>query len=275
MIDLHSHTTASDGTLTPAELIEEASRAGVRTLAITDHDTLAGYDEAVPVARAAGLELICGIEVSTKLHGSSTHLLGYFPRGASAGFRAWLEELQASRRDRNARLVGRLRELGIDITLDEVRALGRSMTGRPHFARVLVDKGYVATIQEAFDRYLDESAEAYVDRLEPSFAEAVARIRGGGGIASLAHPVRLKVDLDALLPEMQAAGLGALEAYHSDHSPEFTERVKNLAASYGMVVTGGSDFHGDVKPDIGLGTGRGNLRVPDGLMERLRSANGG
>ncbi len=269
MIDLHSHTYASDGTCSPAELIEEARRAGIETLGITDHDTFAGYDAAVPLAREAGIELICGIELSTKLYGNrSVHVLGYFfDGGPSPDFREWILDMQEARRDRNIRLTARLRELGFDITLEEVQAKGRGMTARPHFAQVMLEKGYVATLQQAFDDYLDESAVGYVYRREPSFADGVRRIREAGGLASLAHPIRVPGDLAALLPELCAAGLNALEVYHSDHSPEQTELYLCLALQHGLKITGGSDFHGDAKPGIRLGVGRGSLRVPPTVAE--------
>ncbi len=272
MIDLHSHTNESDGTFSPADLVAEAGRAGVTALGITDHDTFAGYDRALEPARESGLELICGIELSTKLHGHSVHLLGYFPRTDGLGnFRSWIRDLQAARRDRNIRLVARLRQLGLDITLEEAEARGRGMTGRPHFAQLLVEKGYVPNLREAFDQYLDESAKGYVYRHEPTFAEGVNWIREAGGIASLAHPVRVKGDVAALMPELCAMGLCAIEAYHSDHSPENTAAYLELARRYGLLVTGGSDFHGAVKPDVSLGTGcAGNLKVPDSVLERLR-----
>ena len=272
MIDLHSHTTESDGTFSPQKLVAEAQRVAVSTLAITDHDTLAGYDEALPYARAAGVELICGIELSTKWQGQSVHLLGYFPQPRMLnGFREWILQLQASRRERNLHLIARLQELGIDITLKEVEARGRGMTGRPHFARVLMDKGYASSIQDAFDKFLSESGKAYVDRLEPQFAEAVQRIRDAGGVASMAHPVRFKGDFPAALPDLCQAGLHAIEAYHSDHSPEQIQEFLLLARQSNLSITGGSDFHGTVKPGIQLGTGRnGNVQVPDSVLQKLR-----
>jgi len=276
LIDLHSHTYESDGTSSPSELIGEAVRAGVRVLGITDHDTFKGYDSAGEPARAAGVELVCGIELSTKLHERSVHLLGYF-LGNHDGhngfdeFRGWVADQQASRLDRNIRLAARLQELGFDITLEEAQALGRGMTGRPHFARLMVEKGYVANLRQAFDDYLDESAKGYVYRREPQFAEGVARVRRAGGIASLAHPVRVHGDVPALMPELCDAGLNAIEAYHSDHDPHDTQLFLDLAKRYGLKVTGGSDFHGEVKPGVFLGTGYdGNLRIPEDLMERLR-----
>ena len=271
MIDLHSHTDASDGTFSAAQLVDEALRVGVHLLGITDHDTFAGYDAAVPVAGQAGLQLVCGIELSTKLHGKSVHLLGYFLSQEKMGeFRSSILEMQMARRDRNIRLIARLQSLGLDITLEEVKARGRGLTARPHFAQVMVEKGYVATLQQAFDDYLDESAVGYVYRREPSFAEGVARIRDAGGIASLAHPVRINGDVAALMPELCGVGLNAIEVYHSDHQPHHTETYLALARRYGLLVTGGSDFHGTAKPGLHLGTGRsGNLKIPADLFEKL------
>lgn len=272
MIDLHSHTNESDGTCSPAELVQEAARAGVKVLGITDHDTFRGFDQAAPLARQAGIEAVCGIELSTKLHGHSVHLLGYFlGDNGLKNFRTWVLEMQASRHERNVRLAARLRELGFDVTLAEAEKRGRGMTGRPHFAQLLVEKGYVANLRQAFDEYLDESAKGYVHRIEPQFSEGVARIREAGGIASLAHPVRVRGDVPALLPELCEDGLNAIEAYHSDHTPGDTRQYLGLAERYGLMVTGGSDFHGAVKPGVQLGTGyNGNLRIPADLLDQLR-----
>jgi 3',5'-nucleoside bisphosphate phosphatase len=278
LIDLHSHTNESDGTCSPAELLAAALRAGVDVLGITDHDTFAGYDQAKALAAdASGPKavpaLVCGIELSTKLHGRSVHLLGYFLEGdAPADFRNWVLDMQASRRERNQRLVARLRELGFDITLEEAEARGRGMTGRPHFAQIMVEKGYVKDLRQAFDDYLDESAKGYVWRREPQFAEAVGHIREAGGIASLAHPVRVNGDVRALMPELCESGMNAIEAYHSDHGPADTAEYLDLAKRYGLQVTGGSDFHGSVKPNVRLGTGcDGNLHIPPDLWDRLRN----
>jgi predicted metal-dependent phosphoesterase TrpH len=276
LIDLHSHTNESDGTFTPAELIAEARRVGLEALAITDHDTLQGYDLAREPARAAGLDLVCGIELSTKFRGRSVHLLGYFPKSEPAPeFREWLGVMQKSRYDRNVRMAERLRSLGVDITLEEVQAKGRSLTGRPHFARVLMEKGYVSTMQQAFDEYLDESAKGYVERQEAEFAESVQRIRAGGGVSSVAHPIRLlksgTSELDEMIAEMRDCGLLALEAYHSDHRPADVARYEDLARRNGLAMTGGSDFHGANKPNIQLGSGaNANLLVSMDLLTKLR-----
>ena len=274
MIDLHTHTNESDGTYTPAQLVAEAAELRLEALGITDHDTLAGYDAAVPLAREAGVDLVCGIELSTKLRGRSVHLLGYFLQSPpSAAFREWLEEQKQSRRDRNRRLAARLREMGIDVSLEEVEQRGKSLAGRPHFAQVMVEKGYVADTRQAFDDYLDESAKAYVDRKEPTFAEGVQRIREGGGLPSLPHPVRVPRNgesFEDLLSEMVTAGLEALEVYHSDHEPDDERMFQTQAGRYNLKITGGSDFHGALKPHIRLGTGAGNLNVPKAVLDNLR-----
>jgi predicted metal-dependent phosphoesterase TrpH len=281
MIDLHSHTTESDGTYTPAELVAAADEARLEALAITDHDTFAGYDLAAPLAEDAGLALICGIELSTKLHtgGSrrTVHLLGYFLRQApTESFRSWLKQMHASRRDRNRRLALKLQGMGMDIRLEEVEALGRTMAGRPHFARLMVSKGYVPHYRAAFDQYLDESASAYVDREEPALEDGIRLITDAGGISSLAHPVRLGISNaekeEALVAAMVERGLEAIEAYHSDHDVNDTRRYLSLATKYGLQVTGGSDFHGENKPNVRLGTGPGTLDIPLSVLEELRSS---
>ncbi len=278
MIDLHSHTTASDGTYSPTELVDVALATGLDALAITDHDTFSGYDEAAAYAKASGLRLVCGIEMSTKLLQPSrrtVHLLGYFLNGGpEPAFLDWIKGIQAARRDRNRRLASRLQSMGIDVRLEEVEALGRNMAGRPHFARLMVQKGYCANPREAFDKYLDESAPGYVDREEPSLEEGISRITGGGGVSSLAHPIRLgkrnHQDEERLIASMCDSGLHAIEAFHSDHSAADTERYLALSRKYGLKVTGGSDFHGENKPNVSLGRGvNGNLNVPTSLLEEL------
>jgi predicted metal-dependent phosphoesterase TrpH len=286
MIDLHTHSDESDGSWPPQRLVDEALRLPLDALAITDHDTLSGYDHAAPLARAAGLDLVCAIELSTKLvrkdkpQARNVHLLGYFLDGPPAGeFRDWLGGIQASRLDRNQRLAAKLQSLGLEVTIEEAQALGRNLTGRPHFAKVMVGKGYVATIQEAFDKFLDEFGQAYVQRREPSLAEAVQQIDAAGGLAVLAHPCRLTrskpARLDGLVKDMVEEGLRGIEAYHSDHSPADVERLLGLAAVYGLAVTGGSDFHGDAKPNVALGRGHdGTLSVPREVLDRLRELRG-
>lgn len=221
--------------------------------------------------------MVCGIELSTKFHGKTVHVLAYFPdREPSVEFSDWLKQQQAYRRDRNIRLIARLNEIGVAISLEEVEAIGRTMTGRPHFARVLLNKGYVKTTQEAFDGYLAESGKAFVQREEVAIAEALDRVESGGGISVLAHPIRLgkrrASDEEALVAEAVELGLRGIEVIHSDHSLADVERYQGYAAKYGLIETGGSDHHGGNKPDIELGRGRGgNVAVPDEFLAQLRA----
>jgi predicted metal-dependent phosphoesterase TrpH len=277
MIDLHSHTSESDGSYSPAGLVALAGEVGLDVLAITDHDTFAGFEKAKPLADAANLDLLCGIELSTKFHGKSVHLLGYFPgSGASASFRGWIAGLQASRHERNRLLLEKLRAHGVDLSCDELMRRGGPLPGRPHVAFLMVEKGYVGSVQAAFDEYLDDSAPCHVPRDEPSFEDAVRRIGEAGGVSSLAHPYRVSRNADeiaAAVRAMRAMGLAAIEVYHSEHSAEEAALYANLASNLGLLPTGGSDFHGATKPGIALGTGKGGtLRVPAAVVENLRAA---
>ena len=275
MIDLHTHTDESDGTLSPQELIEEAGRIGVTALAITDHDTLAGYDLAIPHANTAGIELVCGVELSIKYRGRSIHLLVYFPQHQPTGdFRQWLLALQEGRRKRNEALVRKLCSQGMPITLEEVAAHGRRLLARPHFAAVMVEKGYATSRREAFQKYLDESGSCFIPREEPEFEEAIDRIRASQGIAVLPHPGRIGVSpehLESMVGELCALGLKGIEVYHSEHSPAEVDFYLYLARKFRIAATGGSDFHGAAKPGIALGTGlRGNLHLPHTILQELR-----
>ena len=274
MIDLHSHTNASDGTDPPARLVELAVQRELEALAITDHDTFAGFDEALPVAQARGLDLVCGVELSCKFEGKSPHLLAYFPlASADAAFREWVNRILDSRRERNRALVLELQNLGVKIELEEVEAVGRSITGRPHFARVLVDKGYATDRQDAFDRYIGETGSAFVERQGPTFEDAIGMIRASGGISSLAHPIRLGCSSNpdrelALFDRLRNLGLDALEVWHTDHKPALVKRYAAYAERYGMLMTGGSDYHGDNKPNARLG----GVMAPLAALEAMRRA---
>jgi predicted metal-dependent phosphoesterase TrpH len=275
MIDLHAHTNKSDGSLSPLSLVRAAAAMKLKALAITDHDTLAGFDEAIQPSSELGLELVCGVEISTAFRGRSIHLLAYFLECLpDDNFRAWLQQLQVSRHERNRLLVAKLQAQGIRISLEELRKRGGSLPGRAHVAAILVKKGYVETLQQAFDRYLAESGACFVSRQEPSLEEALRRVLAAGGLPSLAHPGRLHLDdeiLEQYLSEMRALGLKAVEAFHSSHDEEVVSTCQSLANRLSLAVTGGSDFHGESKPDVALGSGiRGNVNVPLSLLENLR-----
>jgi predicted metal-dependent phosphoesterase TrpH len=282
LIDLHSHTDESDGTCTPEQLVELAAETGLEALAITDHDTFRGYEQALPVARQRGLDLVCGIELSTNApwgHGRKTvHMLGYFLNGEpTAAFRAWVDSLLEARRDRNVRLIRNLNSHGVDISLGEVEKLGRTLTGRPHFARVLLKKGYVDSTEEAFRRFLAESAPSFVERDSPEIRDAIREVAAGGGISVMAHPVRLgfrrHADEEQFIAGLASAGLRGIEVWHSDHSEADTRRFLAYAERFGLLRTGGSDFHGGNKPGLLLGTGRdGNVHVAKEVLDELRAA---
>lgn len=274
MIDLHAHTTQSDGTLTPEELVSEAMRLGLEALAITDHDTFDGYDQAAKLAKH--IELVCGIELSTNWESRSVHLLAYFPdRDPGSDFRAWVSALSETRWVRNRSLVETLRNRGFQIDLEYLSQRFGSRICRPHFAAAMIEKGYVASTQEAFERYLGETGSCFVARDEPDCADAISKIRSKGGVPVLAHPGRIERDpsrFATCLDPMRRAGLLGLEAYHSDHTIEEQDGWAALARDRGLIATGGSDFHGANKPKVRLGTGvDGNVRVPYALLNQLRS----
>jgi 3',5'-nucleoside bisphosphate phosphatase len=277
LIDLHTHTNRSDGTTSPEALVHEAKAAGLRAIAITDHDTFEGFWAAEHAAKDVGLELICGIEISTRHQGKVAHLLAYFlDAEPTKQFLDWLYLVQKARKERNRQMAKKLQGLDIDICLEEAESLGRSVTGRLHFARAMVMKDVVASIDEAFERYLGEDAPAYVAMDEPQLVDAIRAVRESGGLPALAHPVRLGFkqlpEEAAMLGGLREAGLLGLEVYHSDHTAPMAARYLGLARRFGFCVTGGSDYHGEAKPNIRLGRGfKNNVRVPYPILNGMRS----
>ncbi|HEX4769567.1 MAG TPA: PHP domain-containing protein [Bryobacteraceae bacterium] len=281
-IDLHTHTTASDGSYTPLELLQAASAVDLDILAITDHDTFDGYDVLAKMGNDSRPEIVQGIELNSSLdvdgRSRSVHVLGYWPGTApSSGFLEWLRSQQEERRDRNRRLIASLQSRGVDIQLKDVEAIGRSLTGRPHFARVLVEKGYAVNGDDAFRRYLGETAPTYVERQSLTAAAVIGKIREGGGAPVIAHPIRLSLPHSEVerrvVSSLKDAGLFGLEVWHSEHSPELQTYYLGLAEELDLLPTGGSDFHGAIKRDIQLGSGRaGNVRVPTAFWETFRAA---
>lgn len=255
MIDLHSHTTASDGQYPPSVLLGMAAEAGVTVLAVTDHDTVAGLPEAAEAARHHGVELVPGIELSAFLGRREVHILGHFIDPDHPPLRALAEQLRGEREQRMERMVARLRSLGYPVSMEEVRRIaGDAQLGRPHLARVLVERGWCLSTRDAFDRFLGSGRAAWVDRYRLGHDEAIRLVRGAGGAATLAHPGSSKMEAYDI-SQLAAAGLAGLEVHHADHNPSVREKYLRIARAHGLVPTAGSDFHGEaVAPDNHLGT---------------------
>ncbi|HET7697726.1 MAG TPA: PHP domain-containing protein [Vicinamibacterales bacterium] len=272
MIDLHLHTTASDGTSTPSELVSQARSAGLSIFSITDHDTTSGLDAASVPARDAGLQLIAGIEITAVAGGRDVHMLGYFIDPATPRLRDFLLQQREDRLRRVHEIGARLAELGAPVDVGPIAAdaaRGRSV-GRPQIADALIAAGHVGDRDEAFARFLQAGGPAFVPRRGASPEAVIALIHDAGGLASLAHPGVTR--RDDLLPALAAAGLDALEAVHADHDPASEARYRDLARTLGILVTGGSDFHG---ADAGHRVNAlGQVTLPAEDFARLRAAAG-
>lgn len=270
MLDLHSHTTASDGLLLPAALVARAAKAGVQVLAVTDHDTLAGLAPAREAAADVGIEIIAGVELSaTRADGSSLHILGYLFDELDPALGEALWKLSDARQVRNARIAERLSQLGMPIDFEAVAAAAQGQVGRPHFARAMVARGYVRSEEEAFARWLGDGRPACVERFVLSPAEAIEALHRAGGIAVLAHPLtygRAPEQADRLLKELARAGADAVEVYYPDHTPGEEAMLRSLATRHGLLEAGGGDFHAEPWPE--------RPRIPLDVLAPLRARAG-
>jgi len=273
-IDLHCHSTASDGTLAPAEVVKLAVAGGLSALALTDHDTVDGVAEAAAEAEKSGLDFLPGIEISCEYpHPGTMHLLGYGVRADSPVLRDLTKTLLAGRDNRNPKIIARLRELNVAITMEEVEnEAGGNVVGRPHIAAILLRKGYVSSIKQAFDKYLAPGGLAYFDKERLTARQAIGMVLESGGLPVLAHPVQLRTEndaqLDRIVKDMLDIGLAGIEVIHSDHDEGLVNKYSRLAERYNLLKTGGSDFHGKAIKDIELGSARGR-RVPREFYEKL------
>ena len=278
-IDLHIHTTASDGTLTPAEVLSHADQLKLKAIAITDHDTVAGSKEALRCGVPPSLGFLTGVEISAAPPSiypasGSFHLLGYSIRLNDKKLNQALAKLRRARKDRNPAIVSRLNNLGIPLRMDEVRKeAGPGQLARPHIAQALVHKGLVATIDEAFDKFLGAGKPAYVDKFRIACIQAIDIILGAGGIPVLAHPGLLNCKsedaFEHLIAGLKEMGIKGIEVYYSGHTPGQTRLFIDLARRYDLLMTGGSDFHGSIQPEVEMGSGLGDLFVPYELYEKL------
>jgi predicted metal-dependent phosphoesterase TrpH len=269
VIDLHTHTTASDGRCAPEELVSRAVAAGVTVLSVTDHDTTAGLAVSAAACARAGIEVVTGIEITSVVDGADVHILGYFIDPHAARLAAFLAEQRERRVDRIRQMVDRLASLGIQLDADVILRPSQNdsakAAGRPWIARALVSAGVVATTGEAFDKYLKRGQPAFVSRVGPMPSEVFAEIHAASGIASYAHPGL--IGRDDLIRGFAAAGLDALEAHHSKHSPDDVVRYLSFADQHGLAVSGGSDYRGDPSHDAG---GPGSVSLPPELFQELK-----
>lgn len=268
-VDLHTHSTASDGIYTPAELLRQASEAGLRVLALTDHDTTNGIREAVEAARKLDIEFIPGIELNTDTGGGEVHVLGYFPELERPAFQAALQSLRHARELRGERMVELLNKHGISVSWERVREIAQGTVGRPHVARALMEAGYVQSIGEAFDKYIGKGCIAYVPRYRLSPVDATRLIDSANGLPVIAHPLTLPglPRLREWLPELCAAGMVGLETYYGPYTEADERELRDLAHEYSLIPTGGTDFHG---PGIHP-TPLGGRYVPYEAVERLKA----
>jgi len=272
-IDLHTHSTCSDGLLSPAGLLALAARRGLAAIALTDHDTVAGLPEALAHGALTGVEVITGIEISSTLDGVSLHILGYGLDHGHPDFLAFLERLQQARHDRNQGILERLQTLGISITGEELTRIAGDQIGRPHFARLLTQKGRAKNTQDAFSRYLKRGCPAFVEHAKPQADEVISQITGANGLAVFAHPVYSDPTLariPALVAQLKSYGLAGLEAIYPTHSKKACRFLHALATQHGLLLSGGTDYHGDKRSITPLGGNAKTIRVPLQILGEIK-----
>lgn len=278
-IDLHIHSAFSDGTLTPAQIVSLAREEGLCAIGVTDHDTVAGLEEAEREGREQDIEVVPGVEISTSFKHGTLHLLGYFLKYKKREFTEVLGDLQESRKRRTPQMAAMLRKLGFDIDEEEVFELaGGGQVGRPHFAELMVRKGYVKDPIEAFDRFLGEGRPGYVERTKPAPEKGMEILTLAEAFPVLAHPATLELPEEGLKDQitiLMERGLKGIEAFYPLHSREGTRRILRLAGHFGLAVTGGSDFHGPERLRYPLGKGTANLPIPYVLLEKLKEKREG
>lgn len=286
-VDLHVHSTASDGTLSPKELVDLAVEKGLAAFALTDHDTVGGVEEAVEYAAQAAqapnppsqtVEVIPGIELSSEYQGADIHVVGLYIDRNNEAFQKHLKDFVDSRTQRNRKMCALLQKEGIPITYQELlSAYPDSVITRAHYMRYLLEKGYVKTRQEAFDRYIGDGAPCYIPREKITPAQAVELILTAGGAPVLAHPILYHMSdegLDTLVKKLTEAGLMGIEAIYSTYTEDDQRKIRRLASKYHLLISGGSDFHGANKPGLQLGSGYGSLFVPCTLLQEIKTALG-
>ncbi len=279
MIDLHVHSTFSDGSFTPEQLLAAADATGLSAIALTDHDSVGGLPRFLAAAKERRVRAIPGVEISADSPSGSLHILGYDIDAAAKTLNEKLEYIRASRAERNEKILYNLNKLGLHLSMNEIQSqAGEDIVGRLHFARALQVRGYVKTTDEAFGKYLAKGKPGYGERLRLSPADSIGMIREAGGLAVLAHPFTLQMkskELDEFVGELASHGLAGIEVLYPQHNSRTQRAYRRLADKHGLAITGGTDFHGASIPDVKLGVGFGDLCVPDELLELLLQRKNG
>jgi hypothetical protein len=272
-IDLHIHSTTSDGTMSPAELVKYAHKKGLSAIAITDHDTIDGVMEAVTAGDNWGIEVVPGIELSVKYSDRNVHLLGYLFDCRNKALHLALSQLQAGRIERNKKIISNLNRLGFTFEFSELKqSAGSGQNGRPHIARLMIEKKIVNTMDEAFEKYLGQEGLAYASRFVYGAKEAISLIKNAGGVTVLAHPLQFEKSIDnfpQVLHQLRDMGLDGIEVYYPNHSRKFRKHLISLAENLSLLVTGGSDYHGSIRPGTTLAGGK-NVSVPAQLLVKMK-----
>lgn len=276
MVDLHVHSVYSDGTDTPAELLALAEQRGLTALALTDHDTVGGIVPLLEAAAASAVEAVPGIELSAECERGTMHILGYFIDHTCSSLKEKIDTVRAGREERNVEILKKLNKLGyVLMWSDVVKQAGMDVVGRPHFAEALLARGHVKSRKAAFDLLLAKGRPAYAERYRYTAHECIELIRQAGGVSVLAHPATVYLpddELKAKVKDLVDHGLGGIEAYYAEHHPENIAKFAEWAKEYGLICTGGTDYHGNNSPDLKLGSGFGQLHVPDEVVAQLKAA---
>lgn len=274
LIDLHTHSSCSDGSMTPTELVAHAAERGISAVALSDHDTVAGIDEALEAGKEYGVEIVPAIEFSVQ-SATETHILGFYIDHKSELLQNALEKINAVRLQRTVNTCKNLQDLGFEVTMEEALAIAPSgLIGRAHFARILMEKGYVQSVKEGFDKYLANGRPAYDGTQALTAEEAVRLINDLNGVAFVAHPhlIRLNdADLRKFLLSLKDVGLCGIEGYYNEYTPEMQEYFQTLARELGLEICGGTDFHAKMKPHIEIGIGQGNMQIPYSVLENIKN----
>jgi len=274
-VDLHTHSNKSDGSLSPSELLDEAKRVGLSAIALTDHDTIDGLDEAITHGNNIGVRVIPGVELSTEYMGRDVHIVGLFIDYTNDRFLKHLEHFITARDDRNRKMCQKLTDAGIPVIYEELLEMfGDSVLTRAHFARYMLSKGYIKSLSEAFERYIGDHCPYFIPRKMVTPKEGIEIILQAGGIPILAHPILYKLGketLEKLVYELKGYGLIGIEAIYSTYTNADERNIRDLANKYDLLISGGSDFHGIAKPGLNLGTGYGKLAVPETVLKEIET----